>query len=51
METSDYGVTYNIVSTSIPVASFDGKTITFSAADYDNRDHRRDASQCERQFQ
>ena len=30
METSDYGVTYNIVSTSIPVASFDGKTITFS---------------------
>ncbi len=30
METSDYGVTYNIVGTSVPVASFDGKTITFS---------------------
>jgi hypothetical protein len=30
METSDYGVSYNIVGTSIPVASFDGKTITFS---------------------
>jgi hypothetical protein len=30
METGDYGITYNIVGTSIPVASFDGKTITFS---------------------
>jgi hypothetical protein len=30
METGDYGITYNIVGTSIPVASFDGKTIAFS---------------------
>jgi hypothetical protein len=30
METSAYGVTYNIAGTSIPVASFDGKTITFA---------------------
>jgi len=30
METSDYGVTYDIAGTSIPVASFDGKTITLS---------------------
>ncbi len=30
METSDYGLTYNIVGTSIPVASFDGKTMSFS---------------------
>jgi hypothetical protein len=30
METGDYGITYNIVGTSVPVESFDGKTITFT---------------------
>jgi hypothetical protein len=30
METSDYGLSYNVVGTSIPVASFDGNTLTFS---------------------
>jgi hypothetical protein len=30
MEASDYGLSYNIVGTSIPVASFNGNTVTFS---------------------